>query len=437
MTMTYKDAALKWRARLPLSVGYTALALLLGVIGGWSVLTVISGAVVASGTLEVAGHKQVVQHPSGGVVGRIDVRDGDRIRAGDILVRLDDRFLRSELAVIESQLVELMARKARLEAERDGADSITFPPALEDFRKTVPGAATQIEGQTRLFHARLASLETEKEQIDEQIAQIGHQIEGTDAQISAAKEQSDFIGNDLANAELLLKKSLIQASRVNDLRGSAAGLKGQIGRLIAQTADLRGQISALKIQKVKLGNARREDASALLRDLAAQEVELAENRFAKLEILAQLDIRAPVDGIIYGSKVFALQSVIQPAEPIMYVVPQEQDLIVNARIESTSVDQVSLGQETRLRLSAFDQRTTPELKGRVLTLSADAFKDEATGQSYFQAVVAPEPGEVALLEGRALVPGMPVQVLFRTEDRTPFSYFVKPMSDYFTKAFRE
>lgn len=437
MTMTYNDAALKWRARLPLSVGYGALAILVGVIGVWSVLTVISGAVVASGTVEVAQHKQVVQHPSGGVVGQINVRDGDRVRAGDVLVRLDDRFLQSELAVIESQLVELMARKARLEAERDGAASITFPPALEGFRKTIPGAEAQIDGQARLFRERVTSLETEEEQIDEQIAQIGHQIEGTDAQLAAAEEQSGFIRNDLANAEELLKKSLIQATRVSDLRGSAAGLKGQIGRLVAQTADLRGQIAALKIQKVKLGNARREDSSTLLRDLAAQEVELAEKRFAKLEILAQLDIRAPVGGIVYGSKVFALQSVIQPAEPIMYIVPQEKDLIVTARIDATSVDQVSVGQETRLRFTAFDRRTTPELKGRVLTVSADAFKDEDSGHSYFQAVVAPEAGEVARLEGRALVPGMPVQVLFRTDDRTPFSYFVKPMADYFIKAFRE
>lgn len=437
MTMTYAEAATKWRASLPLTVGYGALAILVGVLGVWAVCTTISGAVVSPGVIEVARHKQVIQHPTGGVVGEILAHDGDSVKAGDVLVRLDARLLKSQLAVIESQLVEVLVRKARLEAERDNAKTIILPRALDDLRPNVPGADAQVAGQQRLFRDRLAALETEGSQIDEQIGQITHQIEGTEAQLAALQEQLSLVSETLAKSERLLKQSLIESTRVNDQRSNVAGLKGQIGRAQSQVAELRGQIAALKIQKLQLGNRWREDASSQLRDLATQEVELGEKRFAMLETLSDLDIRASSDGVVYGSKVFALQSVIQPAEPIMYIVPQEKDLVITARIEASDIDKVHAYQETRLRFSAFDHRTTPELEGHVLSVSADIFNDEATGHSFYKATVAPDPGQTALLGARELLPGMPVQVFIRTEDRTPFSYFVKPLADYFIKAFRE
>ncbi|AXI43936.1 HlyD family type I secretion periplasmic adaptor subunit [Sulfitobacter sp. SK011] len=426
-----------WRARLPLAIGYVTLALLIGMVWVWGIQSRIAGAVVSSGVIEVETHRQVIQHPTGGVVGEILTRDGDRIEAGDVLIRLDDKLIRSELTVIENQLLEAMAHKARLVAERDGTDTITLPDDLQQLAAKTPDSASQIEGQQRLFEERSAALVTEKQLIAEQIAQIRNQITGTEAQLEALSEQNNLLSEELGNAQNLLNKKLVESSRVSRLKSETAGLTGQVGQLQAQVAQLNGEIAKLMIEKLKLQNQRREEAVENLRELAPQEVELAERRFSKLETLSRMDIRSPVSGIVYGSTVFALKSVIQPAEPIMYVIPMEHKLIVSARIDAASIDQVRVGQDVSLRFSAFNQRSTPEVRGHVTTVSADVFTDDATGKDYYEAIVAPEQDDLKTLGNKDIVPGMPVQVFVQTEERTPLSYLTKPLTDYFTKAFRE
>ncbi|MCV6594407.1 MAG: HlyD family type I secretion periplasmic adaptor subunit [Silicimonas sp.] len=425
----------KYSARLPLIVGFTSLVLLVGGIGVWSVRTQIAGAIIASGMIVVENNRQVVQHAEGGVVGEIAARDGDLVEAGALLVQLDDTLLRSELSVAELQLIELGARRARLQTERDGGDEITFPDILMEMGEEE--ARDQIEGQRKLFEARLVSLEKEKNQIAERIKQTGNQIKGAEAQLQALAIQEELITAELVDAESLLEKGLIQAQRVSTLRREAARLAGEIGQLTASVAQFKGEIAAFEIEALKLDGTRREGAIVELRDIQFRELELAERRRSLLERLSRLDIRAPVSGIVYGSTVFGQNAVVQPAEPLMYVVPQDQPLVVSARVDSIHIDQVHVGQPAALLFTAFNQRLTPELTGRVVAVSADVFQDEVTGMSYYKVELAPLEEELPKLNDQEVLPGMPVETHLRTSERTPLSYLTKPLTDYFGRALRE
>ena len=426
-----------WRAWMPLSIGFVALAVLVGVIGVWSVQARIAGAVIASGMIEVESNRQVVQHPQGGVVGEILAKDGDAVTAGDIVLRLDNTMLKSELAIIEGQLSEIKARKARLSAERDGLADLQMTDELSKTAAEDPVLQELIAGQRRLFEARAISIRREADQLKEQITQTGNQIIGAQAQFEALQTQEALIKQELEDSEGLLEKGLIQSTRVSGLRREYARLLGETGNLNAEIARLRGQIAGLDIQILRLTTTRREEAITTLRDLSSREIELAETRLSLRETLSRMDVRSPVAGVVYGSEVFARQAVLSPAQPIMYVIPQDQPLVVAARIDSIHIDQVHVGQEVSLRFVSFDQRLTPEIFGQVARVSADVFTDEATGLSYYQAELLPNEAELTKLGGQELLPGMPVEAYIRTGERSPLSYLAKPMADYFNKAFRE
>ena len=425
-----------WRAWIPLSIGFGALVVLVGVLGVWSVTARIAGAVIASGMIQVESNRQVVQHPQGGVVGEILAKDGDTIMAGDVVMRLDDSLLQSELAIVQGQLFEIKARQARLVAERDGLDKIELPADLVAAQADSPEIAKMIQGQRSLFFARAETLTREADQISEQIAQANNQIEGTEAQLAAFQTQQELILSELEDAQSLLEKGLAQASRVSSLQREQARLLGEIGSLKATLAQVRGQIAALEIQVLKLTTTRAEEANTTLSDLQYREIELAERRLSLRETLSRMEIRSPVSGVVYDSQIFALQAVLSPAAPIMYVIPQDQPLVVAARIESINIDQVHVGQEASLRFVAFEQRTTPEIFGQVSRISADVFKDEVTGQSFYRAELLPDAAELDKLGGQKLLPGMPVEAFIRTAERSPLSYLAKPLTDYFNKAFR-
>lgn len=426
-----------WKATGPLMVGMTALAILVGVIGVWAVQARIAGAIIASGNIEVESNRQVLQHPQGGVVGALPVQDGDYVSAGETVLRFDDTQLRSELAIIEGQLFEILARKARLQAERDGLDAL---PLTEEFAKLAARDASVqalIDGQAQLFEARATSLQQSSEQILEQIAQAENQIEGATAQLSALQTQRGLIESELADSQTLFDKGLAPASRVSSLQREQARLLGEIGSITASVAQLRGEIASLSIERISLTSRLREEAISTLRDLQFQEVELVQRRLSTTDTLSRMELRAPVSGVIYGSRIFALQSVVSPAEPIMYIIPQDQPMVVAARVDPIHIDQVHVGQEATLRFSAFDQRMTPEVIGHVVRMSADVFTDEVTGMSYYEVKLIPKDGEAEKLGGQVLLPGMPVEAFIKTGERSPLNYLAKPLTDYFTRAFRE
>ncbi len=423
--------------RMPLVIGYAAAVFLVGGIGYWSVATEIAGAVVSSGAIEVESESQVVQHPDGGVVEEILVRNGDKVAAGDLLVRLDGTFLRSELTVIEGQLAEIFARKLRFRAERDDEADVADEayPALYSLPESV--IDEQLAGQRALFEARRVSLSREEEQLTKQQGQIRQQIEGLEAQLDSVRRQLDLFSGELEDVQSLFNRGLVPVTRLLELQRAEAELEGQIGGFVSRIAEAETRISEIELQTLRLADARREEAIAELRDLVVNERELNERRISLLEQLGRLDIVAPVGGAVFGSRVFAERSVLEPAAPVLYIVPNDQPLHVSARIEPIHVDQIYAGQEVALVFSAFNRRTTPEGKGKVRFVSADATTDQNTGATYYEAIVTIDDSTKEALAGLELLPGMPVETFIKTDDRTPLNYLIQPISVYFARAFRE
>ncbi len=432
------SAVKAWSARRPVILGFLGLLVLVGGFGTWAVQATIAGAIIASGGLEVDRNRQIVQHLDGGVVAEILVDEGDTVVEGQTLIKLDSSLLRSELLITEGQLFELMARRGRLEAERDGADKIRFDPILLEVASESPNVSELVEGQGRLFKARQDSVDQEIQQLEKRRAQIRNQIEGIEAQQTSLLRQLELIEVELTNQQALLDRGLAQAGTVLNLQRTQANLQGTLGELTASEAQAEGRITEIDIEILKLGTRQREESITRLRDLQYRELELAEQRRSLQERLMRLDISAPVSGIVYGLQVQTLRSVIRPAEPVLYLVPQDRPLVIAARVVPIHIDKIAVGQMVSLRFSALDQRETPELFGTVMQVSADAFEDQGSGISFYRAEVVLNEGEQNRLpKGTILIPGMPVETFIRTDDRSPMAYLVKPLADYFTKAFRE
>ena len=422
----------------PLIAGFITLTILLGGFGLWSVVTEISGAIIAPGRIEVEQNRQIVQHPDGGVVAEILVTEGDRVAAETVLIRLDPTRLTSERAIVEGQLFELMARRGRLDAERDGLPAPTYDPLLLEAAAANPEVKSLMDGQSRLMEARTATVVQQVDQLRKRTGQISAQIDGITAQQTALTRQLALIRKELADQQSLLDKGLAQSTRVLALEREAARLEGQVGELSAQKAQAEGRITEIDIEVLRLDAARREDAITRLRDIQFRELELAEQRRALIEHLSRLDIRAPVEGIVYGLTIFGAKAVARPAEPLAYIVPQDRPLVIRANVPTIHIDEVYPGQPVNLHFSALNQRTTPILIGDIIQISADAFSDERSGASFYRVDIALSEGEAAKLpEGTVLIPGMPVEAFIRTANRTPMGYLVKPFTDYLTKAFRE
>ena len=426
-----------WSARAPLALGFIAIAVLVGGFGAWAALSNIAGAVVASGQIEVERNRQAVQHPQGGVVLTLDVIEGQRVAEGEILMRLDPSTIRSNLTVIRAQLNEWRARQARLEAERDLATRIAFPADLLETAATDPDLADVLEGQRNLFAARAETLAQEVDQLGRRADQIRAQIDGFTAQDQALRDQRSLVLAELENVQNLVERGLAEASRALSLQREAARLLGSIGEIEAASAEAAGRITEIELQVLQQQTARREEAIAELREVRVQQAELIERQRVLERQMEDSEIRAPVAGVVYGLAVFGARSVVQAAEPVLYLVPQDRPLVISTRIAPTDVDEVFVGQAVTLRFPAFDMRTTPELFGLVRQVSADAFVDGASGASFYEAEIVLNEGETSRLGGETLLPGMPVEAFIRTEDRTPLAYLLRPLADYFNRAFRE
>ncbi|PTM98552.1 HlyD family type I secretion periplasmic adaptor subunit [Mycoplana dimorpha] len=428
----------KWNGRRYALVGYSTVFLLLGGMAAWGALTRINGAVVAGGIIEVASNRQVVQHLTGGVVGKILVRDGDKVDAGDVLMRLDDTFDRSELAVIEGQLFSLMGTAARLSAEQDDSTEMRFDPELIERAKSDPQVQEIIDGQTRLMQARSETRDKQIGQLKEKKLQIAKQNEGLESRIKALQTQLELIEEELDAQNKLLKQSLTNASRVLQLQREQAEIAGTISQAKSSIAENAGKVAEIELAILNVDSDMREEATSSLRDIEAKIAELQEKRTSKLETLSRMDITAPVSGVVLGMTVHAINSVIKPADQLLFIIPQENDLIVKTQISPTQIDQVHVGQVAHIRFGAFDHRTTPEIFGHVTKVAADVLQDPRTGMSYYPAEIKPDEGEMAKLgDDKQVIPGMPVETFIQTAERSPLGYLTKPLADYFAKAFRE
>ncbi len=426
-----------WSARRQITAGLIAMAVLIFGFGGWAALVEISGAVVAMGRIEVEQNRQVVQHPDGGVVSEILVAEGQKVEAGDVLIRLDGSLLQSELAIVEGRLTEIQARRARLEAERDETGAPVFPEDLIALAASKPEVAEQVEGQKRLFDARRESAAKEKEQLTRQIDQIRSRIDGIDAQSEALNTQLELISQEKDTQQGLLDKGLAQQGTVLALQREEARLRGQVGELIGTRAQAGERITEIEVQITRIDAQLREEATQELREVGPAELELVERRRSLVERINRLDIRAPVSGLVLGLTVTTPRAVLKPADPVLYVVPQDRPLVITAQVPTIHVDQIHPGQPVELVFSAFSSRTTPHLTGKVTVVSADALTDQTTRATYYRVEIVLDENEIKKLGDKVLVPGMPVEAFIQTEPRTPMAYLVKPFTDYFSHALRE
>jgi HlyD family secretion protein len=422
--------------RRHLFLAICASLLLVGGLGGWAATTELSGAVVAAGNLVVASSVKKVQHPSGGVIGQLLVRDGDAVGAGQLLIRFDETVTRANLAVIDSSLIELYARMARLMAERDGADEVKVSRALAEYPNS-DKIGEVLDGEKRLFELRRNARSGQKAQLDEKTGQLREEIEGLSGQIEGKKREMEFIERELAGVRDLWNKKLISIQRLTALERDAARIQGEHGQLVAGVAQAKGKISETRLQMIQIDQDLRSEVAKEMRDIQGKVAELVEKRVAAQDQLSRIDVRSPQDGVVQQLSVHTIGGVVGPGEQMMLIVPRSDDLVVEAKIPPKEVDQITLGQKSILRFTAFNQRTTPEIEGRVSLIGADQITDEKTGTSYFKVQVTPMGAELAGLKNARLVPGMPVEAFVQTSSRTALSYLLKPMADQFAKAFRE
>ena len=422
--------------RRHLLVAAVVVSILLVGVGGWGATAVISGAVVASGSLVVDSNVKKVQHLTGGIVGELRVRDGDRVRAGDIVVRLDETVTRANLAIVSKGLDELMARKARLESERDGADTIIFPAQLLAGADD-PDRAAAMDSERKLFNLRKTARSGQKAQLRERIAQLQEEITGLTAQQNSKVKEIGFIERELAGVRELWKQNLVQLTRLTALEREATRLDGERGQLIAAAAQAKGKIAETSLQILQIDQDIASDVAKELREVDGKIGEFIERKVAAEDQLKRVDIRAPQDGTVFQLAVHTVGGVITAGDPIMLIVPEADNLSVEAKVNPQDIDQLQLNQKAILRFTAFNVRTTPEIEGIVTRISADTSSDQRTGQSYYTIRIAMAADQLERLGDVKLLPGMPVEAFVQTGDRTMLSYLIKPLHDQFMRAFRE
>ncbi|MEI9926197.1 MAG: HlyD family type I secretion periplasmic adaptor subunit [Bradyrhizobium sp.] len=422
--------------RLHLIIGLAVVLVLAGGLGGWASTAEISGALIAPGSIVVDSNVKKVQHPTGGVVGELLARDGDIVKAGDVVVRLDDTVTRASLAIVTKNLDGLLARAARLQAEQQGLSKIVFPAALQD-RANDPDATNIIASEAKLFEVRTTGRTGQKAQLRERITQLNEEIGGLMAQEKAKDQEIALVEKELAGVRTLYDQHLVQISRLTVLERDAARLNGERAQFIAQRAQAKGKITETELQIIQVDKDLVSDVSKDLRETNDKIGEFVERKVTAEDQLRRTDIRAPQDGMVLQSTVHTVGGVITAGDAIMMIVPQADALSVEAKVNPQDIDKLQIGQKTLLRLSAFNQRTTPELNGVVSRVSPDVTTDQRTGQSYYTIRVSMPPDEVARLGDAKLIPGMPVEAFVQTGDRTMMSYLIKPLSDQLMRAFRE
>jgi len=422
--------------RLHLIAAVVVALLLVGGIGGWATTSEFAGAVIAQGQLVVDTNVKKVQHPTGGVVAELNVRDGSIVRGGDIVIRLDDTQTRANLQIVVKGLDELVARKAREEAEIDGMESITFPSELAA-RKSDPEIERILVGETRLFEIRRKTREGLRAQLTERIAQSEEEITGLTAQVASKDKQIEWIIKELEGVRELWRKQLVQFNRVTSLEREQARLEGERGQLIASIAQSKGKISETRIQILQIDQDMRTENGKDLADIRGKTAELVEKKVAAEDQLKRIDIRAPQSGMVHQLDVHTVGGVISAGQQIMLVVPAADKLTVEAKVQPQDIDQVRVGQAAVMRFTNFSSRTTPELNGEVSVVSGDVSQDQRSGATYYTVRISVRPEEIARLGEVKLAPGMPVEVFIQTNMRTVLSYFTRPFHDQIAKVFRE
>jgi HlyD family secretion protein len=422
--------------------GLAIIVVLIGGVGGWASTAQLAGAVIAPGTIVVESNVKKVQHPTGGIVGEILVKEGGEVEEGQVVLRLDDTVTRATLGAVRSQLDELMAREARLLAEREDAAAIAFPAQLTS-RANDTSVTTAVAGEEKLFESRKTARTGQRAQLRERIAQTNEEIRGLSAQQTAKEAEIDLIGKELIGVAELYQKNLVSISRYTQLQRDQTRLQGERGQLIADSARARGKISETELQIIQLDQDFRTEVLKDLREAQGKIAELKERVTAAEDQLKRVDLRAPQAGVVHQLAVHTVGGVIANGELIMQIVPRADELVVEAKVAPYDIDQVASGAEVVVRIIAGNQRTTPVIAGRLIRVSADLEREQQQPnsaqppQAYYTVRIALPAKEVAGLRDFRLVPGMPAEVFIQTHERTPLEYLLKPLKEQIARTFRE
>ncbi|WP_156633907.1 HlyD family type I secretion periplasmic adaptor subunit [Methylobacterium sp. Leaf113] len=417
-----------------IALGFALGVSLLVGVGGWAATTDLNGAILASGAVTVDQNAKAVQHRDGGVVGAILVRDGQVVTAGQVLIRIDDAQTRAELAIVRGQLGELSAKKARLLAERDGLREIAIPASLSDGDAEMRAI---LDGESRLFRGNLASRDSQRQQLELQIGQVAEEIAGLVKQKEAKRDELAILTSEHGKLQGLVDKHLFESSKFLPISRDRHRLTGEQGSLEASIARAKVRTSEIRVQLLAITETARTEAQKELSVVDAKLAELGNRRIALEDRLTRTEIRAPATGVLHELKTFTVGGVVTPADVLATVVPADAALRIEVRISPASIDQIGIGRPAKLRFTAFNQRTTPELKGTLTYVSPSTTKG-GKDEAFYVGYVELNEGEMNRLGERShLVPGMPVEVHVATEERTALSYLMKPIQDQFTRSFRE
>ena len=416
--------------------GCLIVLVMFGGLGTWASLAPLGGAVIAPSVVTVISHRKTVQHLEGGIVAEIRARDGDAVAERDLLIRLDDAQARAGLSILDAQLDLLRAREARLVAERDEGKRVEFPQDLET-RSEEPKVADILESQRQLFEARRTALEGEIEILTQRVGQLREAIGGLEAQRRSKEEQIALIEDELVGLRKLFEGGYTSRNRMRELERAVAELTGERGEHVAEIARAENEIGEARLRSLQLSKNFREAVVDELHEVQAEVLDASERRAAALDRRSRLEIRAPRAGRVVGMTVHTVGAVIAPGEPILHIVPEDDELVVEAHVMPRDIDRVGIGQAALVRFTAFDLRTTPELEGLVIDVSADLIADPRSGASYYLVRTRIPEQSRGLLGDLRLLPGMPAETFIQTGSRTALSYLMKPLTDGLARAFKD
>jgi HlyD family secretion protein len=416
--------------------GVIVIALFAGTLSAWAITTRLKGAVMASGQFVVAGEVKKVQHPTGGVVSELRVREGQHVEAGDMLLRLDETIARANHQIVSRQLDEFAARSARLAAERDGESQLATPPELAN-RLGEAEIARLLAAEAKLFEARRTARNGQREQLRNRSAQLRDEIAGLQSQRAAKERESEIIATEMIGVADLYKRNLIQLTRLSALQRDQASIQGQRGQLAAQIAQAEGRIAEIELQIIQIGEDTRAETMKELREIQAKQGELAERLTAASDQLRRIELRAPVAGIVHQLAVHTVGGVLNSGEPAMLIVPGQAELQLDVRVAPSDVDQIHTGQSVRVKIHAGNQATMPDLTGTVSRIGADAVKDERLGQAFYTVRISLERSEFKKIQAIRFIAGMQAEAFIETGERSPIDFLLKPLFTHFDRTFRE
>ena len=416
-------------------IGLIVLLSTLGIFGLWAFIAPIDGAALAPGFVTVKSHKKTVQHLDGGIVSQLLVKDGDIVKAGDLLLTLDGTENKAQLEISRGQFFTLLAQVARLEAERDGKTKLTYPDIFKGV--TDPRALESKRTEEQIFTARKNAHEGEMAVLKQRIGQLNSRVDGLKGQQTSKQDLLTSYREELRDLKELLAEGFVDKQRLRDIERQHSLNSGEISALTAEIASSQIQIGETKLEILQLEKKFQEEVVGKLSEAQAELYDVNQRMLAIRDKVVRIDIKAPVAGRVMGLAVHTLGGVILPGHPILEIVPQQEELVIEAQVTPLDIDRVNIGLVAEVRFSAFKQAITPVIEGKLINLSADRLIEEKTGTPYYLAQIELTPDSYQKMQHLELLPGMPVEVLIKTGERTVFEYLTKPISNAFARAFIE